>query len=193
MMKRREALKSAGVLMGTALSIGTVSAMLQGCKTDPATILDWAPKVMSSDQIGLVGEIAELIMPRTDTPGAKDAMVDRRIDESIAANFESDEKEMFMAGLETFNTLSKEKFDKAFMALTEDEMKQVLDAQVSDAKATKEKDAGAPHIWPVLKGMVISSFFTSEVGATEVLKYDPVPGEWIACIDYSEVGGVWAL
>ena len=41
--------------------------------------------------------------------------------------------------------------------------------------------------------MTCQAYFTSEEGAKNALAYDPIPGEWSACIDLSEVGKAWAL
>ena len=44
-----------------------------------------------------------------------------------------------------------------------------------------------------LKNLVVTGYFTSEVGAKQALIFDPVPGPYKGCIDFSEVKGVYAL
>ena len=44
-----------------------------------------------------------------------------------------------------------------------------------------------------LKQMTIVGFFTSEVGATQVLKYDKIPGAYNGCVPFEEVGVTWAI
>jgi len=183
-MKRREVLKNSALFAGAAISAGTFASIVQGCKAD--TALDWVPSVLSGDQAGLVSSIVERIIPTTDTPGAKEAMVDRFIDKAIGINFTGDEKSMFLDGLKLFGTISKEKFGESFASLSADQKDDVMNAVVADAKG-KDK-----HIWPTLKSLAITGFCTSEIGQTKVLKYDPIPGEWRGCVDLSEVGGTWA-
>jgi len=184
-MKRREALKYTTLFTGAALSAGTVSAILTGCKAD--TSLGWTPDALTQKQAELIAEIAERIIPKTDTPGAKDAMVDRFIDSAIANNFSAEEKGKFLEGLELFQSISQDKFSKSFTDLNPENMDAVLTAVVADSKGKEG------HIWPAMKGLVKSGFFNSEIGMKEFLIYDAVPGEWIGCLDYSEVGGQWAM
>jgi hypothetical protein len=51
--------------------------------------------------------------------------------------------------------------------------------------------AGKPFIIEV-KELVITGFFTSEPGATQVLQYNQVPGPFKGCVPLSEVGKTWA-
>jgi len=97
---------------------------------------------------------------------------------------------MFSKGLELFDVMGDNKFGKSFLDLTTDEQNAVLTDVVADFKSQEE---GVLHIWPVLKGMAVTGFFTSEIGATKALVYDPIPGEWNGCVDMSEVGGLYAL
>ncbi len=184
-MKRREAIKYTSLFAGAALSAGTISAIVTGCKADPA--LDWSPKALAADQAVLISEIAERIIPKTDTPGAKDAMVSRFVDSAIATNFTSEEKSKFFDGLKLFQTISQDKFSKSFTELSPENMDEVLTAVVADARGKEE------HIWPAIKGLTMTGFFNSEIGMKEFHKYDPVPGKWVGCIDYSEVGAMWSL
>lgn len=188
-MNRRDILKQSALFAGAALSTGTIAAVVSGCQTD--TISSATANVgLSADHLSLVSEIAERIIPRTDTPGAKDAKVGEFINRAVKNTFTSEESTAFAEGLGLFSKFAKEKFNARFTDLDDAQMDEVLTAVVGDFKST---EPGAKHIWPAMKGMVLSGFFNSEVGAKEVLKYDPIPGEWIACIDYSEVDGLWAI
>ena len=52
--------------------------MMQGCKVDKAP--DWTPSYLTPEEAEQVAAMAETILPKTDTPGAKDVFVDRYID-----------------------------------------------------------------------------------------------------------------
>jgi hypothetical protein len=188
-MNRRDILKHSTIFAGAALSAGTISAILSGCQSE-ATVADIKGSGLSQAQLDLIADVAERIIPKTDTPGAKDAKVHEFIDEQIALNFTDEESSMFANGLELFDVKSDDAYGQAFTKLTDEEKDNVLTAVVDDFKAITDD---TPHIWPAIKGLVVTGFFTSEVGATEALVYDPIPGEWIGCIDLSEVGGLYAL
>lgn len=188
-MKRRDILKQSALFAGAALSASTIAAVVTGCQTDTITAAA-ANAGLSTDQLALVAEIAERIIPKTDTPGAKDAKVADFINRAVKDTFTAEESGLFKEGLGLFGKIAKEKFDKGFTDLDGAQMDQVLSDVVGDFKSMTP---GGQHIWPALKGMAVTGFFTSEVGAKEVLKYDRIPGEWKGCVDYSEVGGLWAM
>jgi hypothetical protein len=50
-----------------------------------------------------------------------------------------------------------------------------------------------PHFIRLMKELTLLGYYTSEVGATEELKYIAVPGRWDACVPFSEVGRAWAV
>jgi len=186
-MNRREVLKRSSLFVGGALTAGTIAAVMNGCKADAA--VDWKPSFMTKEEVSLVEEVAERIIPETETPGARKALVHRFIDRAIGTNYEQEEQNKFREGLKLFNARSQQKHGVDFVTCTPEQMDEVLQSLADESRAL----SGDDHIWPAMKGMVATAFFTSEVGMTQVLKYDPVPGEWIGCIDYDEVGGAWAL
>ena len=49
------------------------------------------------------------------------------------------------------------------------------------------------HFFRMLKEMAYTGFFLSEVGATEVLQYSHVPGEYNGCLPLEEVGVTYAV
>jgi hypothetical protein len=56
--------------MGGIVSAPTIVGILQGCSTKPN--LDWKPTFFNEDQAYVISEIAEIYIPKTDTPGAKE-------------------------------------------------------------------------------------------------------------------------
>ncbi|HMP29999.1 MAG TPA: gluconate 2-dehydrogenase subunit 3 family protein, partial [Saprospiraceae bacterium] len=75
-MNRREALQNATLLLGGAISISTASVILNGCKpsVDKASQGD-GPFTLSADHSKLLDQLTEIIIPKTDTPGAIEAGV----------------------------------------------------------------------------------------------------------------------
>ena len=77
-MDRREALKRTAWIMGGVVSAPAIMGVLKGCVAKPT--IDWKPVFLSEDQGILVSEVAEIIIPKTDTPGAKETGVPGFID-----------------------------------------------------------------------------------------------------------------
>ena len=71
-----------------------------------------------------------------------------------------------------------------------------MDASVEDREQmllALDNVEGEEKPYSILRGLVCQGYFTSEIGATQALSYLPVPGEWVPCIELSDVGKAWAL
>lgn len=192
-MNRREALKNAGLVLGFAISAPTLSAVLQGCKAKPE--LAFQPQFLKAEQAALVAEVAEIIIPKTDTPGAKDAGVPAFIDILVKDCYKKEDQDNFLSGLADFDKGAKDSYGDAFLDLDAAQQVEYVTKVHSDAlTASKEegaKDKPRPFIL-TMKELTVVGFFTSEPGATQVLQYEAVPGAYKGCLPLSEVGKTWA-
>ena len=82
-MDRRDALRRVALLTGAAISAPFATAFLQSCETEASSVSEGL-QFFTPQQFDVFNELAERIMPKTDTPGAKDAKVANLIDEIIA-------------------------------------------------------------------------------------------------------------
>lgn len=210
MINRREALRRTSyILGGAALSASTIAAVMSGCKPS-STALDWTPEILAPDQALTVAEITERIIPKTNTPGAKDAMVDRYIDSFLKDIASDEERAEFYAGIDEVNGLAREGFNKRFADLTDKDKDAVL-SKLSGASTIKKSDAekaaelanegervqgssgSSNKFFDMIRQLTITGYFTSEIGAKQALVFDEIPGEWQGCIPYEDVGGAWAM
>src|SRR5687768_7699397 len=97
-MKRRDALSRVALLMGGTLSAPTMLAFLEGCKSANETS-QGITFPFSAEQKSLVAEVAEIIIPKTDTPGAKDAKVGEFIEMMLKDCYAAKDQESFATGL----------------------------------------------------------------------------------------------
>ena len=187
-MNRRDYLKVSATAAAYTLIFGGVATTIHACKADES--LDWTPKFFTKDEALLMADVVECIIPKTDTPGAKEALVDRFIDSNIANNFTEDLQVLFREGLTLFDEKSKADFKKKFVDLSTEDQNSVMQSMVDESQ---NHEGEYPHIFNAVRDLTVYGFFTSEVGAKSCLIYDPIPGDYIGCIDYSEINGVWAL
>jgi hypothetical protein len=193
-MDRREALKRTALLMGGIVSAPAIMGVLNGCTAQPA--IDWKPVFLSEDQASIVSTVSEIIIPRTDTPGAKDVGVPSFIDRMLKDVYAKEDQEFFTKGLEAFNQEAEKEYGDEFSDLDEDDqtafVKKVHDAAV-EAENTTDPAPKRPFIL-MMKELTMLGFFTSEPGATQVLQYVPVPGAYKGCVPLSEAGNgrTWA-
>ena len=182
-MNRRELLKLITAATGTAMIGGT--ALLSGCATQTATALRFSP-----ENIALLDEIAETILPRTETPGAKDAKVGEFMNVYVTDCYTLEEQAIFHKGLVTFEESCKKAYGRNFMALQSDE--RVTFINQLDKQARAEVAAGKVHYFTMIKQLTLFGFFTSEVGGTQVLRHAPIPGRFDGNLDYKVGDRGWA-
>lgn len=184
-------LKSITLLTGYTLTAGAASAFLAGCKTDKATEtgVSAAAKFLSQDEYAMLAEVSERILPKTDTPGAKDAGVPDYIELAVKSFYKAEDQTKFRENIKLFDKTANDKYKKNFVQLTDENKDDVLKMLAEEWK----KDDSKPHIFKEVRDLTVTGYCTSEAGATQLLKYDPIPGPYQADIDRSTVGGVWAL
>ena len=203
-MERREAVKYISILLGGAV-IGA-DAFLSGCKTKTGSTTDW-----TAEDVAYLNEIGETILPRTATPGAKDANVGQFMTVMVNDCYVEADQKAFREGLEKLNDASDKKFNKNFMSITPEQRTQLLteiDKEAKDyqkkvgefngAESKKEKDEiakgnknyvkqyMAPHYFTMMKQLTLLGFFTSEVGMKQAVRYIPVPGRYEGCVPYKK-------
>lgn len=131
----------------------------------------------------LLAEIADIIIPATTTPGAKEAGAHQFIIRVVRDCYGKDEQKKFYDGLAKLNDDSKSKFGKGFVDLTlEQKNEMIADATVYNKDFFRE-----------MKNLTITGYFTSEIGATQALAYDPIPGRFDGCTILEKGQKAWAL
>ncbi len=188
-MNRREAIKRASFLLGGVISASAVTGVLQGCKADPSAAGSW--QFLSAPEGSVLDAIVDRIIPRTDTPGALDAGVSAFIDTMLAEFYQDKEKSLLREGLAKADADAQAAHGTGFAALTPDQQDEILRQYDGDAYA-EGRSRDDKHFFRLLKELTVLGFCTSEVGATEFLRYDPVPGQYKGCIPFEEVGVTWA-
>ncbi|MFC5283338.1 gluconate 2-dehydrogenase subunit 3 family protein [Pedobacter alpinus] len=182
-MNRREALSSVALLLGGTV-IGSQIFSLAGCKSTPEMVND----LFNSDDVAMMDEIAETIIPETKTPGAKAAKTGAFMAIMVKDCYTPDHQKIFLSGLKTINESAQTQFKSSFIDLDAEQRKTMLTALDAEQKKYSEDEANKekPHYFRMLKELTLLGFFTSEVGGTKVLKYVEVPGRYDACIPYKK-------
>jgi hypothetical protein len=186
-MDRREAIRKATMLMGGVISAPAIMGVLNGCAAKPT--IDWKPSFLTEDQGILITQVSDIIIPKTETPGAKDVGVPGFIDIMVKDVYTNEDQDRFIDGLKAFNEGAEKKYGDPFIELAPE--KQLEYTKEVHSAALAEKSAERPFIL-MAKELTLLGFFTSEPGATQVLQYDPVPGAYHGCVPLEEVGKTWA-
>ena len=189
-MERRELLKMIVAATGAAM-IG-LPAMAGG--QVPAA---GSKTAFSAADIALMDEIADTILPRTKTPGAKDTGIGAFMATFVADCYTAQQQATFRAGLADID----KRAGGRFVSLTPQARTEVLrtvdaEAKKRAAEASGPRNAEAAeakaHYFTMLKQLTIFGFFTSKTGATEVLQYVAVPGRYDGDVAYVPGTPSWA-
>ncbi len=203
-MKRRDALKLiAGAAAVPALYSHELFAL--GREIHQQLGSTDALRTLDPQQNATVIAISEMIIPATDTPGAKGARVNEFIDLILADWCTEDDCRRFLQGLSDTDTRSRKMFGKNFVNCTPQQQTQLLTAL--DEELTELREAGGEereHASPavqesetpvqrnffyMMKRLTLIGYYTSEIGWTQELGRPPVHmGPYEACVPVSEPG-----
>lgn len=188
-MDRRELLKM--IVAATGAAMVGLPALVQG---QAPTV---GRKIMFSDtDVGALDEIAETILPRTRTPGAKDAGAGLFMATFVTDCYTARQQAVFRAGLVDIDKRSGGRF----VSLTPEARTALLRALDAEARARPadvtetgipEEGGAMPHYFTMLKQLAIFGFFTSRIGATGVLQYVAVPGRYDGDLAYTPGTPAW--
>ncbi|MEI7585545.1 gluconate 2-dehydrogenase subunit 3 family protein [Runella sp.] len=168
-MNRREVIKNVALMLGGAFSAPTLMAMNHWEQATSPTI-EGAAFSLSDTHRKIVAEIAEMIIPRTDTPGAKDAGVPAFIEMMLKDCYAQSEHLSFTEGLASMEQVK-------FLELNEAERRWVLKYL---EQQTKEKMKAMPKgtpFWRLMKELTLLGYFTSEAGIKASFDYVQIPGK----------------
>src|SRR5580658_9998405 len=123
-MNRRDALARVSLLLGGTI-LGA-EAFLSGCTNPPEQKLGGTGTNFSDADIAFLDQVAETILPKTDTPGAKDAQVGAFMARIVKDCYTEADQKVFLAGMQNLNDASKKKNGKSFMEATPEQQHDLL-------------------------------------------------------------------
>lgn len=181
-MNRRDLLSLIAAATGTALI---------GARGADAYVETTAGKnIFGAEDAAFLNDVAEVILPATDTPGARDADVGGFMTVFVSDCYTRSQQDAFREGMEALRAWAEDAYGKPFGELADPE-KTALIEDIARIARDESAKADAPHWFTPIHQLTLFGFFTSEVGATEVLRYEAVPGEYIGDLDY-DGGPAWA-
>jgi len=130
---------------------------------------DWKPIFLDEHQNETVTALSDLIIPATDTPGAKDALVNRYID--LVLNEETeDRKKGFIEGLAWMDGRSLDRYGKPYAALTAHQQTELL-TPLADPENHNPLDKPGVEFFGEIKDATIFAYYTSKIGMEQELEY----------------------
>ncbi|SFS38127.1 gluconate 2-dehydrogenase subunit 3 family protein [Sphingobacterium wenxiniae] len=202
-MNRREAIQRVAMILGGSV-IGA-NLFLEGC-TRPAS-KDVAT-LFEAESTNLLGDLAEAILPKTSTPGAKEAGVGEFIPVMIRDCYDPVDQKAFLEGLSGVDERAQKEFNKKFQELSKEEQLQFVNKWDKEAqefqkersekqnalyekaeksgKKREEAEQLPNHFFHMLKQLTLTGFFTSELGMTQALRFVKIPGRYDGYYPYKK-------
>ena len=214
-MDRRKALKNIGLGAGAIAVTPTVASLFQSCQKSAS----WVPVAFSQEHWNVISELTELIIPKTDIPGAKELKLAAFIDAYVDAVLDAPTQQAMQTGIKSFVSVALADTEKtSAVALSIEDLDGQLAKYLKAETAQQENwnqqawgyleavekgeeiaeipmEALAAGFASELRNFTVSAYKTSEYIGENVLAYDPVPGRQEGCVDLMETTGgkAWSL
>ncbi len=171
-MNRRSTLK-------TLIIISAGAALLPSCLQDEqkSSISLKKIKIDGKDE-ALLSDVTETIIPKTNTPGAKDVSAYLFSLMMIDDCYAPAEQDKFIKGLHDFEEFSGKKFNRSFVKCTPSQKEEILQS-VED---NKDITGNISFFYSTIKRLTVRAYTTSEYYLTKVHVYQLVPGKFYGCV-----------
>lgn len=177
-MNRRQAIKGVAVLIGGTAAISTFGLMTQSCSGQNGEI-----QAFSDADRDLMDAICDTLIPETDIPGAKAAGAGPFVLMMLEDCYGAEDRELVLTGLSTVEKEAKQQHGKSFNKLAAEDREKLLKTFESDR---------APFLG-LIKRLANQGYYTSQIGATQALVLDFVPGDYHGCLPLQEGQRAWAM
>lgn len=182
-MDRRELLKLVALLTGGTVIGGEF--ILTGCKNKEAMA---AVITFTRKNISFLDEVAETIIPKTTTAGAKEAGVGQFMTIMVTDCYEEADQKIFRDGIKKLDEACTKMYGHNFMkadARQRKDLLTVLDKEAMEYKKNTKQD-DADHYFTMMKQLTLLGYFTSKPGLEQNFNYQFVPGSYDGAVLYKK-------
>lgn len=192
-MQRRDVLR----LLATGAALQLAPHKLSALVRETRALIEnqSSPRTLSPHQFATVRTTAELIIPKTDTPGATDVKTAEFIDLMLTEWFDPSDRSRFLDGLADVDVRAQKQFAKVFVDCPSAQQSQIMTDLGSALIAESHPGRGqgftgrgarpAHNFYAMLRQLTLVAYYTSEAGATSELHFEIVPGMYQGCSQLS--------
>ncbi len=184
-LTRRNAIRNAVLLLGGSISVAQISPLISNVAAMDA---NYRPKFLSKHHFQMTKNLVDLIIPESDTPGALTANVHQFIDLMLDGWAASDTQLRFLDNFNNIDSRSMAMTGKIFADANKTRQIKLLEELDRESFSDNSTDI----FFREFKALVVFGYYSSEDGAAVELRYDRIPGDYMGCIPFSEVGRSWS-
>jgi hypothetical protein len=194
-MLRREALKLLAATTALPLLSRPAFSLFQAVHQQLAETP--ALKTLDPGQNALVTAICDLIIPPTETPGAKAARVNEFIDLILTEWYQEEDRKLFLNGLSDVDFRSRDNFGRTFLECSSTQQTQILtqlDAQLTGLRRPeylrRRGGFGPPEkqFFYLMKQLTLVGYYTSQIGFEQELQAHIIPLRHAGCVPLEPEG-----
>lgn len=200
-MDRRRVLKKIGYGSAAMVVSPQVINMLHSCKSN---VNKYLPIFFANNQFQFVSKIMDLVIPKTDIPGAIELKLPEFLDNYIVVVMNQNDKETILRRTNNFIKLILNETKKnGSMEINSNDLNTQLkkyllasDKQIESwEEAPKSQELEVYNYLIQIRSLTLNAFRLNEYIGEKVLAYDPIPGERKVCLDLKKTTGGkrWSL
>ena len=188
-MQRREVLRL--LATGAALQLAPAQWLAFGSEARALLAARESPRTLNPQEEATVTAMADMIIPRTDTPGASDAGVVGFIDLILSEWYDAAERTHFLDGVAGVDSRTQNLFGKSFVDCSPEQRSEVLidlGAKMLQEAPPRGRRSSFELLTPVernfysdFRRLTLTAYYTSEAGATKELHYEVIPDQYQGC------------
>lgn len=188
-MHRREVLRL--LATGTALQLAP-SKWLAFARESRALLANTdSLRTLNPHQDATVKALADMLIPRTDTPGASDLAVSEFIDLILTEWYEAAERSHFLDGLAAVDSRTEALHGKDFIHCSPEQKGELLlqlgaEMQKDAPSRRRQRSVAGPvppkaNFYADFRRLALTAYYTSEEGASKELHYEIIPEQYQGC------------
>ena len=200
-MDRRRVLKKIGYGSAAMVVSPQIINMLHSCKSN---VNKYLPIFFANNQFQFVSKIMDLVIPKTDIPGAIELKLPEFLDNYIVVVMNQNDKETILRRTNNFIKLILNETKKnGSMEINSNDLNTQLkkyllasDKQIESwEEAPKSQELEVYNYLIQIRSLTLNAFRLNEYIGEKVLAYDPIPGERKVCLDLKKTTGGkrWSL
>jgi hypothetical protein len=184
MISRRDVIRNLVISVGGTSLLSACGGRVTLDTLTPAA----TPRFYGERDMALLSRVSDLILPRTETPGALDVQVPSLLDELMTVWADSETQQSHRAALASLDVALRTQAGGDFLEATDAVAERALTAVdaaafAADPAELSEARGVASAGYRRLKGLIAQVYFTTEAGAVEEQGWVAVPGRWDPCAD----------
>lgn len=186
---RREMIRYLALASGLVLMPASLESLAAFSKPTDLTRLG-KKGLLNAEQLALLADVSDVIIPATDTPGALAAKAHEFINQFAISCLDVNEQNQILETLDKIAIEANKKSNTGFNTLSTAQKIQLLTEFEQGKSPFTLKDR---ENFKQLKSWIVFAYYTSEPGATQELSYLAIPGGYKGNVKFSSVGKAWAL